>query len=177
MTDLPPGKIGAKRQSWMEFNPRSVLRAIMKQSPNASEKEIHDAVKVALFEDTRYLEAIFESWFANNYRSFEVITGDNTVAVLKRQMRKAQHDRLMAHIGKRHAEFTHGILMDMQLSCGKLLREAHGSDLDKETGFLGEVRKHVKSNQIVGRALTEQQLSNLWSRHYAQTVGRTASAR
>lgn len=164
---LLPGKTGAKRQSWLEFNPREVLRGVMKQSPRASEKEIHDAVKVALFEDRRYLEALYEYWFVGNYRAFEVHSSDHSVSVVAREQALRRRAGMREHISKRHVAFVHGVLMDTELSCGKLLRDATGSDLDKETGFLAEVRKHVKPSQIVGRHLTEQQLDNLWRRHYS----------
>ena len=59
--------------------------------------------------------------------------------------------------------------MDMELSNGKLLRNATGSDLDKETGFLAEVRKYVKPTQVVGKHLTEAQLGTLWKRHYVKS--------
>ena len=164
--ELAPGNTGATRQSWQEHNPREVLRGVMKQSPGASEKEVHDAVKEAVFEDWRYLEAIYEYWFTNNYRAFEVHSSDHSVSVTARKRARALRAKLRKHIGKRHVAFVHGILMDMELSCGKLLRDATGSDLDKETGFLAEVRKHVKPLQVVGKHLTEEQLDSLWRRHY-----------
>jgi hypothetical protein len=163
---LNPGQTGAKRQSWEDFNPRAVLLRVMKERPRASEKEIHDVVKTEIFEEVGYLHAIFNYWFTHNYQATEVRERDHSVAILKKTMSKARRATIREHIERKHVEFTHGILMDMELSCGKLLREAKGSDLDKETGFLAEVRKNVKPSQLVGKVLTEEELHNLWKRHY-----------
>ena len=164
--ELAPGSTGATRQSWEEHNPREVLRGVMKQSPGASEKEVHDAVKEAVFEDWRYLEAIYEYWFTNNYRAFEVHSSDHTVSVMARKRARGLRAKMRKHLGKRHVAFVHGILMDMELSSGKLLRDATFADCKRESGWLLEVAKSGKPNEVVGRHLTEQQLDSLWRRHY-----------
>lgn len=163
-SEKTPGRYGAKRQSWIKKNPRDVLRRILASTPNASEKEVMDEARDLILADEAYVEAIFKYWFANNYRAYTKTAESDTVIILrqrrpvqllkKERVAKAEQLKTAVRIA----------LMEHVLTNGKMVRDSTFGDCKREGGWLLEVAKQGKSNEIVGRKLTEKNLAALYLR-------------
>jgi hypothetical protein len=165
--DMGPGHIGAKRASWQEYNPRNVLLRILQENPHASEKEIFDLAKTEIFAEPEYLETIYKYWFPRNYRAaMEVL--DQSGTATKRKQRAQQRAQTGEQINENFENYVEQILMDQVLSCGKRLRDATFGDCKKEGSWYLDLAKVGKANQIVGKQLTEKQVTEVRKRHYGK---------
>ncbi len=164
---LNPGRLGSKRQSWSQYNPRELIKDAVRAYPRASEAEIRNAVWEIVENEKDYFTTIFDYWFANNYRSFfiEELEADTPVITPMRKtngaIRSNQPSREEIEKAK---EEMRPILMDHILANGKALRESTFKDCEKESGWLKEVSKHGKPTEVVGKHLTEKNLWNLRKR-------------
>lgn len=162
---MRPGKYGAMRQSWYGSNPRDLLRQVMLDNPRASEKEIFDAFCEGLNNDHSYWGAITEYWFANNFRSCSVAQmGNNSVAFIEQRAERRDYRRREVAEAHELKEKIKTVLMDFVLSSGKQLRDATFGECRTEGGWLLEISKRGKANEIVGRKLTEADLKSLHKR-------------
>lgn len=161
---LNPGTIGSKRQSWEKYNPRDVLRDAILTNPRGSEAEIRDVVWETIRNEKRYLEPIFDYWFTNNYRHFYADEiGKHSVAIYERKIGARNgngHNNISKEVEQRKNELK-TLLLDHVLSNGKALREATFRDCRQEGGWLIEVAKQGRANEVVGKKLTEKNLMAL----------------
>lgn len=161
-TELNPGRLGAKRQSWATHNPRELIKDAVQSRPRASEAEIRDVVLEIVKNEEEYFLPIFDYWFANNYRSFFIDELEDTSPIppsLKPMRKSNQPTRAEIDSAK---EELRPILMDHLLSNGKLLRNSTFKECEKEGGWLKEISKYGKPSEVVGKQLTEE---NLWNLH------------
>lgn len=163
---LNPGRLGSKRQSWSQNNPRELIRDAVISRPRASEAEIRNVVWETIKNEKGYFETIFDYWFANNYRSFFIEELENEAILItpvKRTCARQSNQPSRPEIEKAKEEMR-PILMDHMLSGGMLLREATFGECKKEGGWLKEVAKYGKPSEVVGKHLTEKDLWNLRKR-------------
>lgn len=147
-SSLHPGKTGAKRQSWSQENPRSLLLKLIADNPHETEQD-EDAILELLWHQVKKnenaLKTICLYWGTNNYRSIvyaarpELTRSDVVAAKLK--------------IVKR--------LMVLTMPNGKMLRDCNKDDCLKAGGWLVTVGKKLKNNQTVGQAFSESDLRKL----------------
>lgn len=158
---LNPGYTGAKRQSWEKYNPRDLLRDAIRSRPKASEAEIREVVFETVRNEKEYLPAIFDYWFTNNFRQFFVEFGKHSTSVLevKKKYSRRESNQPTRFEVEAEKEKMRPILMDFCLSDGKKLRDATFGECAKESGWLREIAKQGKHNEIIGKHLTEK---NLW---------------
>ena len=164
---LNPGRLGSKRQSWSNYNPRDLIKDAVRSHPRASEAEIRNEVWETIKNEQNYFETIFDYWFANNYRSFfiEELEGEGTAIVpIKKANGVVRSNQPTREEVEKAKEELRPILMDHILSSGKQLRDATFNDLKNESGWLKEVSKHGKPTEVVGKHLTEKNLWNLRKR-------------
>jgi hypothetical protein len=165
---LNPGQTGAKRQSWERYNPRDVLRDVIRSRPRASEAEIREATWEIIRNEREYLPAIFDYWFTNNYRQFfvdEVAEHSTAIQEVISKRPRASNQPSRDEV-EQEKEKLRPILMDQVLSTGKPLRSATFGECAAESGWLREVAKQGPPNALVGRRLTERQLWNLRTRSF-----------
>lgn len=143
-------------------SPREVLKLVIKNNARASEKEWSDLAYEQLSKGP-HARTIFEYWFANNLRSFEVELAADTTVVRDRigviREIKSRAKRMRAKLQE--------ALMDHMLSNGLLLREATFGDCAREAGWLGDVAKRGNAHEVVGKTLTEKDLHNIYQRNSA----------
>jgi hypothetical protein len=164
---LNPGRLGSKRQSWSEYNPRELIKDAVRAHPRASEAEIRNEVWEVVKNEKEYMTTVFDYWFANNYRSFfiEEIEGEAaTIVPIKKANGSYKSNQPTRAEVDEAKEKLRPILMDQILSSGKTLREVTFKDCEKGSGWLKEVSKHGKPTEVVGKHLTEQNLWNLRKR-------------
>jgi hypothetical protein len=175
MTILNPGLTGAKRQSWEKYNPRDVLRDIIRSHPKASEAEVRERVWEIVRNEREYLPTIFDYWFTNNYRQFFVEEiAEHSVAIREKHRtvtKRGSNQPTRREIDAVKAELA-PILMDQILSNGKALRDATFGECAAESGWLRDVAKQGRPTAIVGKKLTEKELWSLRARSFKSTSSR-----
>jgi hypothetical protein len=137
---------------------------LLLQLKRAREREAnYETAKAEIWETVtankdKYLEMFFHNWFNLNWtrplesiaRSFEY------KAKPKPSPEKIKEQR------KLDANLRGITLMNMFLSDGETrLKDATGKQVRQEAGWLQNIAKHVKPNEIVGRKLTAVQIFNL----------------
>lgn len=170
MSALNPGLYGATRQSWSKNNPRDVLKDAIRNAPRASEAEIRETVWQTIKNEKAYLPAIFDYWFTNNYRHFfvrELEEHSTVIEELKQQRKVERKSNQPTRVEIEDAKAVlRPLLMDLQLSTGKLLRDSTFGECKRESGWLRDVAKQGKPNAVVGKQLTEKDLCALRFRNY-----------
>lgn len=140
---------------------KHALREALRASPNASEKEISDSMWAVMNSNAAIRRDIFEHWFGLNFKRFAVETTEHSTAIIEKH-------RKMRRIGKRTTKAVKEklkiVLMDHMLSCGTILRFATFGECVAEGGWLSEVGKFGRANQVVGKTLTETDIQNIRSR-------------
>ena len=166
MTQLNPGRTGAKRQSWEKYNPRELLKDAIRSNPRASEAEISEVVWESVKNEKGYLWPLYEYWFANNYKRFfvEEVSDYESVGHTSIKTREVPERNGSRQEFKNIKEKLKSILMDYMLSNGKRLRDATFQDCKIDGGWLKEVAKQGRPNEVVGKKLTEKDLQCLMTR-------------
>ncbi len=147
-----------------------LLRDTLIAMPGASAAEIREACRLKCALDPALREALFDYWFDNSRRDFEVVRAPHCVAVLPaaRPARVAPTMETRAaareHVEAIKARVVERLLLDHALSDGTLLRHATFGACAREAGWLAAVAKQGKPQEIVGRKLTEDNLQNLMRR-------------
>lgn len=143
-----------------------LLRSLMRDNPRASQREIHDLCLQRCAKDRRLQLALFEYWFSNSFRDFTIAEyGHNSTAVLsaERSQKTTGKDRQRAAHSLK--EQLKACLLDYALSDGTLLRSATFGQCEREGGWLLDISKCGKANEIVGKKLTETNIRDLLARH------------
>jgi hypothetical protein len=155
---------------------RDLMIHVIKNNCEATEKELADLLwDAAKSKDD--LRGVFDYWFGNIVRTVEVIKTRHTITVVPRIIRQR---RVVTEKARKHArklvdrakdEFrTAIVLMNVKLPDGTMLRDATFGQLRKLTGFLGDVSKLGKANEIVRNKLTESNLQDVYARHHRRNA-------
>ncbi|NVO13835.1 MAG: hypothetical protein HXX10_07350 [Rhodoplanes sp.] len=147
----------------LTFNkdPQGLLRDLRLSEPRASERAVRDAMIEVIERDPGFLGQIFTYWWSNHYRRAAVVEPKpNTVVyeprpIATRAIPAEKPAERRAAMDSHKAAFR--ALMDRTLSMTF-------GDCARHSGFLREVSKHGRPNEIVGKKLTEGDLTNLWNR-------------
>lgn len=162
-----------------------LLRNAKRDNPRASEAEIRDVCWIAICNDPTFNRPLFDYWFGNSYRDFAVIGGSsNSIAVISvtrqrttdspaeiesaeaRQERSAATREAVSAL----KEQLKACLMDHLLSDGTPLRSGTFGNAARDGGWLSDVGKLGKPNEIIGKKLTEANLQDIRQRHYARNA-------
>lgn len=142
----------------------------MLENHQASEKETFDKFCDEVMQDQSYWGAIITYWFANNYRSFYVDEVASNALVFRKHERSVQRvdsarrSRAVIDEAKQALKVA---LLDLTLSTGKALRHSSFGDCRREGGWLLDVSKCGRANEIVGKKLSEADLRNILQRQAA----------
>lgn len=152
-TVVNAGKTGAKRQSWKDTNPRSILIKIIAENPHESREDEENILELfwhAVKADEEILRTICEYWGINNYRSI-VYKADERMALQRAEEVERAKRSIAAKI----------ILLDWKLPNGKALRDCTKEDCRRQGGWLIKVASKLKARQRVGDVFSESQLRSL----------------
>lgn len=148
-TTLNAGSTGAKRQSWKEVNPRSILIKLIADNPHETrqdEEHIIELLWQKIKGDETTLHNMCEYWGVNNYRS---------IVYKEDPRRQLQIDEAKKKIIQRI------MLLDWTMPNGKRLRECTKSDCLRAGGWLVKVANKLKPRQKVGQVFSETQLRGM----------------
>lgn len=157
-----------------------LLRSVKRDNPRASEAEVRDACWTAVCNDPTFNRPLFDYWFGNSFRDFVVIGGSsNSIAVVSvdrtraveiegeaRQVKTAQTREAITALKDK----LKACLMDHALSDGTLLRFGTFGQAGRDGGWLSDIAKLGKPNEIIGKKLTEANLQDVRQRHYARNA-------
>lgn len=108
----------------------------------------------------RYLEMFFSNWFNNNWSRAVLLAKRRKTK--SRKLKKSLTPEQLKEQRRADANLRGIALMNMFLSDGETrLKDATGTQIRGECGWLQLIAKHVKPNEIVGKKLTAEQLFNL----------------
>lgn len=143
-----------------------LLRSVLRDNPRASEAEARQICWQRCNGDADLVQSLFDYWFGNSFRDFKIIGGSsNSTAVISikqgrqvgtREAIKKLKDQMVA------------CLMDHLLSDGTPLRVGTFGQAARDGGWLCDLAKLGKPNEIIGKKLTEADLQNIRQRHYAR---------
>lgn len=145
---------------------RDLLRSVLRDNPRACEAEVREHCWQRCKAEPALIEALFQYWFGNSYRDVSVIGGlDHSTAIIsiERTRRSGTRTAIKALKGRLKA-----CLMDHLLSDGTPLRIGTFGQAARDGGWLSDIGKLGKPNEIIGKKLTEAELKNIRQRHYAR---------
>lgn len=147
-------------------NLRELLRCVLRDNPRASEAEARQLCWQRCQNNAELMQALFAYWFANSFRDFKVIGGSaNSSAVISiKQQRRVGTREAINKLKDRMV----ACLMDHLLSDGTPLRFGTFGQAARDGGWLADIAKLGKPNEIIGKKLTEAELQNIRQRHYAR---------
>ena len=157
--DVAPGTYGAKRQSFAKANPRDLLLEVLRKNPSELEEVVKERVRSLMTPE--HMEAVFDYWFANNYRSS---LGMPSQRIKRSRAARDVVQRLATKIKTRHTKVLHQILMTQPLSTGRSIGDSTFEDCRREGGWLLAVARKGKPHQIVRDVLSEADLSKIWQK-------------
>lgn len=115
----------------------------------------------------KYLQMFFHNWFNNNWSKPIDLEAKKHQSRRNKpykpyQAKKPVTPEELREQRKRDANLRGIALMNVFLSDGETrIKDATGTQIRQETGWLQLIAKHVKPNEIVGKKLTAEQLFNL----------------
>lgn len=151
------------------------FREAMLSDPKGSRKDAFKRFLATMESDPKYLATLAEDYFDRACASWKVEKiGDShslvgTAAVQRRTDVSAtqraetakERNKLAADLAVRVRQV---IILDLPLSCGKKARECTGTEIGREGGFWTEVARHMQPNQVLDKAMGEQELRDIRSR-------------
>lgn len=143
-----PGRQGAKRQSFREDNPRSVLLALLRKYKGYSEERLFSLFKDQVEDDEDYRSVFLEYWFTNNYRA---ATRKPSAAAV-REAKAAHRKKVRSIIGQVQ-------LLALPMPNGKKLADCTGDECLIFGGWLSRMGVKVGKRKI-GDVLSETQVRN-----------------
>lgn len=159
------GIYGAKRQSFREANPCSILEKAITDDPGASQEMIFDEVWGQIGDDLAMMRTVFEYWFTNNYR--RIIRPQQRASAPATATRQAQEAAATALVRRRVEERAVVHLMAMFLPNGKTVGDTTGRELraiaPKMSSWLGDLAQLVPHSKTVRQVFNEDQLQNLYN--------------
>jgi hypothetical protein len=163
MTIVDTGTYGAKRQSTRKGSPREILARLIERSSRPDEDDIKEKCKAKVIDDPDHVDAMFEYWFANNYRSLIFQKRqERTTPKQREEMKAASKDKVEALKTVIKARATQMVLLDMVMPSGKALRDSTGKDCAKAGGWLAKIAKAIKPSDVVGKVLSEAQIRKMF---------------
>lgn len=147
-------------------NLSELLRTVMRDNPRASEAEARQLCWRRCQGNAELIQSLFDYWFGNSYRDFKVISGSafsSAVIAIKRERRAGTREAINKLKDKMVA-----CLMDHMLSDGTPLRFGTFGRAARDGGWLSDIGKLGKANEVIGKKLTEADLQNIRQRHYAR---------
>jgi hypothetical protein len=167
----PTGVTGAKVQSWRAANPREVLKEILSENQVSDRAIIFSAFHERMRQDDAddYLESIIDYWLANNYYA---LVGPAPVRPYARKAGSSSETinavagNIETQLRKKIQEQAKIMLLEMVLPNGKALKDCTGNECQEMSARLGPwlaaVAERVQPTQLVGDALTEDQVRDLY---------------
>jgi hypothetical protein len=141
-----------------------IIRGVLRDNPTDSEKHIRDACWTLCRNDRAAVRALFDYWFGNTYRDF-FIQSSGPLSVAVRRVDRSQTAAPRRRAVEALKEQMRACLLDHILSDGTPLRSATFGQCAQEGGWLLAIAKCGKAQEVVGKALTEQDVQNVWRRH------------
>lgn len=152
-----------------------MLRTVKRDNPGASRREIEIICRDKVRVDRELQDALFDYWFANSADDYEVVqTRPHETAVIRNSPapRARRTPEETAKAAARRTELVTEMktkivsrLMEFTLSDGTQLRHATFGQCREEGSWLASIGKLGKTNEIVGKKLTEADLLSLKQRH------------
>ena len=165
MTMVDTGTTGAKRQSWHAANPRDLLKQLVERHPNWNKERLLREFTDNVVDNRKYMDAIIEYWFANNYHSLVERPPQPSAHKARKERSVGALTMEIEAAVERKAEIK---LLEMIMPNGKPLRDCTGGECIKLSskigGWLLRISKRVSKNQTVGEALNETQVRELYSK-------------
>jgi hypothetical protein len=140
------GRTGAKRQSWSEDNPRSILLKLIADNPhdtNQDEAAILDLLWDAVKNNEKVLRTICLYWGTNNYRY--IVSSVKVNPILRSQVEEVK-EKIVKN------------LLGWVMPNGKSLGSCTKRDCLAAGGWLTAVGKRLKPNQTVSQVFSEKDL-------------------
>lgn len=167
MTNIEPGRTGAKRQSFRTPSPRALLEELIREHPKADEQALLAYFREAVIDNEEYILVIIEYWFANNYRAVTDPTLTEIKDSKRSQKRRDEDRRKTAELAEAIRERIKDIsLLEMLMVNGKKLADCTGREclaMGPAVGvWLTRVGQALKPDQVVGKQLTEEQVKELY---------------
>jgi|SRR5579859_5220155 len=157
------GTTGAKRTSWSENNPRKLVAALLKRYPDDTKEQALERFLDIARENEAMIETALTYFHAN---AWQALTRKERSPSEKEARRKETE----AAVAAAKAKVTDAIeakakllLLDLIMPNEKRLAECTGFECIKFGGWLGAVGK-AAGKQLVGKALTEQQVRSFWEK-------------
>lgn len=174
MRNANVGTQGAKRQSYHRDSPRGILLKLIDKNPSMSEGDIEETMWHEVRSRTSVMRAIFEYWFANNWRSLdreaEVTETPPKPERKPRERRELDLDlenRVNETIKKAMHKKAQTILMEMILPTGRTLGETTCKEFKELSPVLSNWLQSVATmlpdtNQKIKDAISEEQLKTAY---------------
>jgi len=143
-----------------------LLRCARRDNPRASEAEVRQICWQRCQGDAELVQSLFDYWFDNSFRNFTVIggTGNSSAVISIKQQRQAGTREAITKLKDQMV----ACLMDHLLSDGTPLRVGTFGQAARDGGWLCDLAKLGKPNEIIGKKLTEAELQSIRQRHYAR---------
>lgn len=152
------GSVGASVQSWAKANPRDVLKETLERHPTESSENIFRIVKEIILAEDELVESVIEYWFSNNYRSLREMMVPVEQRRKRHSKRAAAVESFASQIKKKATEM---VFLDWVLPNGKPLRHCTGRECLEAGGWLQNIGKTIKRDELVGKVLSEAQVRKL----------------
>lgn|SRR3990167_8078473 len=152
------------RQTWRNTNIRKIFANIVKQHPNAEEKDLRKHFrKEARLNDDAFL-AIADYAFEAVFRAYTKQKSKKPVsAAAKANIATKRAKELREHATKVAYVKEQIILLNMIMPNGLPLSECTGRDCSKFNGWLSKLSALVKPNEKVGDVLSESEVRKLYT--------------
>lgn len=157
------GISGAKRTSYKLYNLRDLCLRVQAAHPKADMDQLRDLLIIEIKKDAGYIDTAVEyaatRTVANTFKNPEEeiikqkITKEKTTAITAKTVSK-----LKEHIVKE----ANIMLLDLTMANGKALRNCTGAECVKFGGWFSAIAAKVGRKQLVGNALSEEQLRSLY---------------
>lgn len=151
-------------------NPVDLLKEVVEANPGATTDEIYEEFKDRLLEveNDAHLDIVIMSWFGTAYSKLTAPKPDVRKEAEARVRRKAEFrasvEAVKATAQQRMAKI---VLSDMVLPHGKAVKYSTGREcaqLGPKVGeWLSRVAGELRPNQVVGKALSEDRLQELYA--------------
>jgi hypothetical protein len=178
MTNIDLGTTGAKRATWRETNPRSLLNKIVNDNPikNGQDEDqwkrrIGDLFWKAIEDDTDYLNAICQYWLDHNMRSLLGPSPEEKTALEKEKKEKQAAklnkaaDEIKERVNTEVERRARIVLLDLVTVNGKELRYCNKFECRAFGGWYTELAKQMPDKKTVGQVFTEEKLHVLWNKY------------
>jgi len=156
-TILNEGKTGAKRQSWGDRNPRSILLKLIADNSHETRQD-EDHILELFWQEIRNDEEMLHTiavkyWGTNNYSYLVYRPDPGSRTKTTAENIEAAKNSILSRI----------ILLDFNMPNGKPLRECTKQDCQRFGGWLLKVARAMKPKQKVGDVFSEHELRKLIS--------------